>query len=70
MPGTRDVLAICRKTKKKGQGNCRQVSLPSVPGKVMEQILLEAISKQLKDEQRTGNIWHEISKGKLCRLNT
>lgn len=69
MLGTRDVLVIFRKTKKEGQGNYRQVSLPSVPGKVMEQILLEAISKHLKDEERTGNIWCEFNKSKLCSLN-
>jgi len=35
--------------KKEGPGNYRPVSLTSIPGKVMEQLILETIIKQVEE---------------------
>ena len=44
-----DVTPVFRKGKKEDPGNYRPVSLTSVPGKVMEQLILETISRHMKD---------------------
>jgi len=41
---------IFKKGKKEDPGNYRPVSLTSIPGKVMEQLILEAIIKQVKEK--------------------
>ncbi|GAB0179120.1 mitochondrial enolase superfamily member 1 [Grus japonensis] len=45
---------------KEDAGNCRLVSLTSVPGKVMEQIVLSAITQPVQDKQVT----HLVDEGK------
>lgn len=47
--GKTDVIPIFRRGKKEDPENYRLANLISVPGKAMEQILLEAISKYMKD---------------------
>lgn len=49
--------------------NNRPVSLTSVPRKVVEQIILENISKPIKDKKVTGSSWHEFAKTKSCSAN-
>lgn len=46
-----DVLPICKKGQKEHSGNDRPVSLTRVPGKVMEQIILIAITQHLQDSK-------------------
>ncbi|GAB0178539.1 mitochondrial enolase superfamily member 1 [Grus japonensis] len=46
-----DVTPILKEGKEKDPGNYRPVSLTSIPGKVMEQPMLETISKQTKDKK-------------------
>ncbi|KFV84302.1 RNA-directed DNA polymerase from mobile element jockey, partial [Struthio camelus australis] len=45
------VTPVFKKGKKEEPGNSRPVSLTSMPGKVMEQLLLEVITKHLEDKQ-------------------
>ncbi|KFV77696.1 hypothetical protein N308_04573, partial [Struthio camelus australis] len=45
------VTPVFKKGKKEDPGNYRPVSLTSSPGKVMEQLLLEVLTKQLEDRK-------------------
>lgn len=47
-------------------GNYRLVSFTSVPGKVMRQLILDIISKHMKDKKMIRTSQHGFTKGKLC----
>ena len=57
------VAPICKKGKKEDPGNCRSVSLTSIPGKVMEQLILEAIMKQVKKRVLSGVVSMDSPRG-------
>lgn len=53
----------------RGLGSYRSVSLPSTPEKVMEQIILETLSKHITDRKVTGSSQLEFVKTKMCLTN-
>jgi len=59
----------CKKGKKEDPGNYRLVSLTSIPGKVMEQLILEVIIKQVKEKKVIRSSQDGFTKGKSCLTN-
>lgn len=55
--------------KKEDPGNCRPVSITSVPVKVVKQILLEALSQHTKDTKLIWSSQHGFAKGKSCLID-
>jgi len=59
------VTPVFKKGKKEDPGNYRPVSLTSTLGKVMEQLILEVINKQVEEKKVVRSSQHGFTKGKL-----
>ncbi|XP_064032402.1 uncharacterized protein LOC135192945 [Pogoniulus pusillus] len=64
-----NVIPIHKKGRKEEPENYRPVSLTSVPGKVMEQVILGAITKHPQDSQGIRPRQHGFRKGRSCLTN-
>lgn len=61
--------SIFQKGQKDTPGNHRSLRLTSVPGKIMERIILGVMEKHLKDNVAMGHSQHRFMRGKSCLSN-
>jgi len=61
-----NVTAIYKKGQKEDPGNYRPSSLTLVPGKIMEQFILSALTGHVKDNQGIRPSQHGFMKGRSC----
>ncbi|GAB0206625.1 mitochondrial enolase superfamily member 1 [Grus japonensis] len=64
-----NIVPVFKKGKKEDPGTYRPVSLTSVPGKIMEKIMLGVIEKHLKDNAVIGHSQHGFVRGRACLTN-
>ena len=62
-------VTLVFKKGKEDPGNYRPVSLTCIPGRVMEQLVLDTLSKQLEDKKVIRSSQHRFTKRKSCLTN-
>ncbi|KAK4818859.1 LOW QUALITY PROTEIN: hypothetical protein QYF61_020078 [Mycteria americana] len=63
------VIPIYKKAAREDPGNYRPVSLTSLPGKIVEKIILGTIERHLKNNALMRHSQHGFTKGKSCLSN-
>ncbi|PKU38401.1 rna-directed dna polymerase from mobile element jockey- hypothetical protein [Limosa lapponica baueri] len=63
------VIPVFKKGKKEDPGNYRPVSVTSIPGKMMERLILGVISKHMQEKKAIRSSQHGFTKGKSWLTN-
>ncbi|PKU43990.1 rna-directed dna polymerase from mobile element jockey- hypothetical protein [Limosa lapponica baueri] len=64
-----NVIPVFKKGKKEEPGNCRLVSLTSIPGKMVECLILGVISKHMEEKKAIRSSQRGFTKGNSCLTN-